>query len=243
MVYEHLFLPDSFQPGGYHLESSIPPFFATPEIVGDDFCHEVIQWYYEHGCAGHGIALYDLKAFLSRNMYGLGLTPTTCNMRSLAVKINGLRTPSPTPSISSQLAPLLALDLKKDFHLTLTISITFQDEISVKYLVSLLPSIKSTIEAFRTKDCVVDFAFVFQQELMREIVVGDPSASSYMTHRLEAQIRRYAAPLPLRDRPLFAHRVEGGLAESMLELNGKMWVVYLKIMKGAAGAVFRCSGL
>ena len=95
-------------------------------------------------------------------------------MRSLVVKVNDFRTPPKPDSISEQFAALLAYDLKNGFQLTITTDITFQDEIGVKCLVSLFPGLKSTIQAFRVKNCVVDFASVFQQELMREILVGNP---------------------------------------------------------------------
>jgi hypothetical protein len=151
MVYEHFFAPDSSQPEGYHLDST-PPAYATSEIVGHDFCSEVIEWYYEHGCAGHPILLQNLDDFLVRDLHGLGVTPERCTMRSLEVKVDGTRpygtlipleAPYEEGTTEDGFVDLLVLNLKKGFRLNLPSpptshsSATSTSPICLRYLTKL----------------------------------------------------------------------------------------------------------
>jgi hypothetical protein len=200
--------PEDFVHRGYHLESSTPS-FADPETVGYDFCREAIQWYYENGCAGQPIAVEELEDFLVRDFHNLGVTPQTCAMRSLSVHID-LHPKNSRKYIEEHFAPLLALSLIPDFELRITVLDIVYYQIDIQYLWMINPSIKASIESFRAKGAKVCFEFFFQQEL-----------------------RSWHPPDLCMD-PLFRHRIEGKMAEEMLEKDEDEWVEYLDEQKNGS---------
>jgi hypothetical protein len=188
--------------------------FITPDIVGNEFVREAVVWMYEHGCAGHAVSLPRLGAFLFTDAYRVGAVPAACSLRALNVRIDCHLFDGPPISASaveSQFAPLLCLGLMRDFKMLIRIVITFEHCIYASRLSFVSTSIKNVVRDFRSKQAKIAIEFEIKQE---SPVIAIGRMASFTG-------RSYSEPL------LAHHRIQGQVAEQMLNATPIEWSIYL----------------
>ncbi|CAO2654976.1 Nn.00g117090.m01.CDS01 [Neocucurbitaria sp. VM-36] len=228
MVYEHLWSGDTAPIVTTDIFSTYRttsrPAFVVPIIVGEDFAREVVEWYYEHGCVGHAVPVTDLQQFLVSDFFGVGLMPTTCELRSLTVRIN-IRSETfmlDDLAVFRGLKCLLDLELIEGFKLTILMRITFGEKLSTDPLKALGSYVQRKIQEFESKGCNLMVQFEIKQE--RE---------GGRTQNIWPSPYEYGLSLSPH-RPLLHHYIEGHVAKDMLAATTTQWKDYLRQHMGEA---------
>lgn len=231
IVYEHLWRANGLNHDEIRrYTTNTERIFITPKIVGSDFAKEATQWYFEHGCMGHPVALESLELVLGADIFGTGTIANACTLRSLCVSIDStcagtFGTTASFYNIDRQLRTLLNLKLIPDFTLTMRVVWDHQRYIDIRRLHELAPSLKSVTHSFKENG---------HRATLEYHIYPSSDVYGYWNHRPWAW-ERLSAPHASKARDFLF--VQGAEANRMLDATSAEWAIYLEQHDALHGCV------
>jgi hypothetical protein len=220
MIYEYLWTQPN--EGSALIPCNAKGSFASPSIVGEHFAREAYVWLHEHGDLGLQVPILRLKKYLTTDVYGAGVVPADCKLRSLSVcvKTSWDRARNHTHEvIESSFAPLFELALIRNFELTIHINYTFQDGTDLRMLATLCSHVKAVAEKIIVAPMKYKVEFEFKQTFpQRGDVYGVPRP-------------RISSTYHHREHPKFLH-MKGHRAQQMLQADFQGWYSLFKRSPG-----------